>query len=233
MKEKKMKRLLALGMKITAAYLLIVVAVVVLLLWVGWIERRTLALNELGDFIAGSLGPLALIWLILSFVQQGEELGHSVEALERQAAQMAESVANDKASKERTIHLETTKDLPFFIAEGDLVADGEDTENLFYLVHFRNIEGYAEDVLHSVIHSNETAKSSARLLPEASQKIPNGELLQFRINLKKPIESESWEYTIRIMSISSLERVRIQDFLIKKGQPPINSTCKPPRIYAS
>jgi hypothetical protein len=33
----------------------------------GAIDLKQLSLNELGDFLAGAFGPLALFWLVLGF----------------------------------------------------------------------------------------------------------------------------------------------------------------------
>ena len=49
-------------------------------------------LNELGDFLAGAFGPLAIAWLILGFFQQGKELQQSTEALQLQAKELNNSV---------------------------------------------------------------------------------------------------------------------------------------------
>ncbi|RCW65185.1 hypothetical protein [Pseudorhodoferax soli] len=51
-----------------------------------------LDLNELGDFLAGVFGPLAFLWLVLGYFQQGEELKHSTDALALQAQELAASV---------------------------------------------------------------------------------------------------------------------------------------------
>ena len=66
----------------------------------GWIlvvaarheEFFSLDLNELGDFLAGSFGPLAFAWLILGYIQQGKELKLSSEALQLQAQELKNSV---------------------------------------------------------------------------------------------------------------------------------------------
>ncbi|MCF4997351.1 hypothetical protein GIW70_10975 [Pseudomonas syringae] len=51
-----------------------------------------LKLNELGDFLAGALGPIALLWLVLGFFQQGRELKLSTDALQLQAQELKNSV---------------------------------------------------------------------------------------------------------------------------------------------
>jgi len=49
-------------------------------------------LNELGDFLAGAFGPLAILWLVLGYFQQGIELRQNSEALHLQAAELKNSV---------------------------------------------------------------------------------------------------------------------------------------------
>jgi hypothetical protein len=49
-------------------------------------------LNEIGDFLAGVFGPLAILWLVLGFFQQGIELRQSSEALKLQAEELRNSV---------------------------------------------------------------------------------------------------------------------------------------------
>lgn len=70
------------------------------LLWIvlsDWNDFNGLKPNEWGDFLAGSLGPLAIFWLILSFFQQGRELQLSVEALNLQAQELKNSVSHQAA----------------------------------------------------------------------------------------------------------------------------------------
>lgn len=55
-------------------------------------ELACLPLNELGDFLAGAFGPLALAWLVFGYFQQGEELRQGTEALLLQAQELRESV---------------------------------------------------------------------------------------------------------------------------------------------
>ncbi|WCM86667.1 hypothetical protein [Acidovorax sp. NCPPB 3576] len=57
-----------------------------------WADIQGLKLNELGDFLAGVFGPLAILWLVLGFFQQGIELKQNSEALHLQAAELKNSV---------------------------------------------------------------------------------------------------------------------------------------------
>lgn len=51
-----------------------------------------LELNELGDFLAGVFGPVAFLWLVLGFFQQGKELKISSSALQLQVKELQGSV---------------------------------------------------------------------------------------------------------------------------------------------
>ncbi|WP_353187448.1 hypothetical protein [Pseudomonas sp.] len=86
-------------------------------------KLQSMELNEVGDFLAGAFGPLAILWLVLGFFQQGIELRQGTNALRLQAqelnnsvAQQCEIVAAQKASLlnyERTLepllHLEVSE----------------------------------------------------------------------------------------------------------------------------
>lgn len=116
-----MKKLNLIGIGVSALYL----SWVILTVYWKWPAFLSLDLNMLGDFLGGSFGPLAFLWLVLGFFQQGEELRHSVQALSLQAEELRESVkaqrdsalANgnqfDLLSKQRSegIWLETRKSL--------------------------------------------------------------------------------------------------------------------------
>ncbi|UHG95827.1 hypothetical protein [Pseudomonas sp. 7-41] len=81
-----------LGGLITGAYL---AGVATLVFW----KRTTipeLELNEIGDFLAGVFGPVAFLWLVLGYLQQGRELKLSSEALQLQAQELKNSVEQQK-----------------------------------------------------------------------------------------------------------------------------------------
>lgn len=59
-------------------------------------ENVLLSANELGDFLAGSFAPLAFLFLYLGYKIQGEELKQNTKALEKQAEELANSVAEQK-----------------------------------------------------------------------------------------------------------------------------------------
>ena len=65
------------------------------LAWLTWGRLGALQkmdLNEIGDFMAGAFGPLAILWLVLGYFQQGIELRQNSNALQMQADELANSV---------------------------------------------------------------------------------------------------------------------------------------------
>lgn len=75
---------------------LVLTIVWLLVLLVYWLSNRPafweLKPNEMGDFFAGAFAPLAFLWLVLGFFQQGKELRHSGEALWLQGRELQHSV---------------------------------------------------------------------------------------------------------------------------------------------
>lgn len=60
------------------------------------VEIMLMKPNEIGDLLAGAFGPLAILWLILGFFQQGIELRQNTKALELQAEELRKSVEHQK-----------------------------------------------------------------------------------------------------------------------------------------
>ncbi|MBD8680344.1 hypothetical protein [Pseudomonas sp. CFBP 13719] len=70
----------------------IYIGIIILVVAAKLDELLQLKLNELGDFLAGAFGPVAFLWLVLGFLQQGRELKLSSDALRLQAEEVAKSV---------------------------------------------------------------------------------------------------------------------------------------------
>ena len=67
-------------------------AALLLFFWDRLGEVYSLKLNEAGDLLAGIFGPIAILWLILGFFQQGIELRQNTEMLRLQAQELSNSV---------------------------------------------------------------------------------------------------------------------------------------------
>ena len=84
------------GLMATKIYRVVLFGGLPVLGYLGVVKFEQLSLNEVGDFLAGAFGPLALFWLVLGFFQQGDELRNSVEALKLQAEELRNSVDQQK-----------------------------------------------------------------------------------------------------------------------------------------
>lgn len=52
----------------------------------------SVSLNEWGDFLAGFFAPVAFLWLVLGYMQQGDELQENTKALIQQKDEYSKSV---------------------------------------------------------------------------------------------------------------------------------------------
>ena len=82
--------LFGVGLWATVAYFL--GPVLLLIVFAKWPS----GLNEWGDFLAGAFGPVAFLWLVIGYLQQGKELSNSSDALKRQAEELNLAVAQHK-----------------------------------------------------------------------------------------------------------------------------------------
>lgn len=62
----------------------------------NWTKVSALDPEDLATFLGGVFAPLAFLWLVLGYFQQGEELRHSVEALRLQAVELKNSVEQQR-----------------------------------------------------------------------------------------------------------------------------------------
>lgn len=67
------------------------------LLYVKRDSLCTLKVNEWGDFFAGAVAPIAFLWLVLGYMQQGDELRTSSAELKKQANALIETSAAQRA----------------------------------------------------------------------------------------------------------------------------------------
>ena len=92
------KRLARIGLALSGLYL----AGLVIYLVVQGQNPASLRLNELGDFLGGVASPLAFLWLVLGFFQQGREIRMSSKALHLQAQELRKSVDEQRKQAQRS-----------------------------------------------------------------------------------------------------------------------------------
>ncbi len=56
-------------------------------------SSRTVHLNEIGDFVAGAMSPLAIFWLVMVYLQQRKEMREQVEQTQKIATETRRQVA--------------------------------------------------------------------------------------------------------------------------------------------
>lgn len=74
-------------------------------------DFKKLELNALGDFLSGTFAPLALLWLVIGYFQQGDELRQNSRALRLQAEELRQAAEHaggllDVARKEHELATE-------------------------------------------------------------------------------------------------------------------------------
>lgn len=82
------------GLVLTALWVIIVALWSFILGYTSYIDA--MLPNEIGDFLAGIVAPIAFLWIIVGYFQQGEELRQNNEILKQQAIELQESVRQMK-----------------------------------------------------------------------------------------------------------------------------------------
>lgn len=153
-----------------------------------------LDLNEIGDFAAGVFGPVAFLWLILGYLQQGKELKASTQALKLQAEELNNTVTQQSlmvASQERSLINYENSIEPLLKA---LVVYADWDEGDFYCtVSIENFGDYCE-----LISVHSYAKSGASSTVSLDPLFPN-DLVTFRVPSLSEYEDfqVTVEYTAR------------------------------------
>ncbi|MBW8127523.1 MULTISPECIES: hypothetical protein [Pseudomonas] len=113
---------------------------------------QTLELNAIGDFLAGVFGPVAFLWLVLGYMQQGRELQLSSRALQSQADELKSSVTKqddlvkviNKSLQNYLQSLEPLLQLKY-VEHGNWIRDG--VHFLRFEIDITNYGAYCERLL--------------------------------------------------------------------------------------
>lgn len=187
---------------------------------------KTMELNAVGDFLAGAFGPLAILWLILGFLQQGIELRQNNEALRLQAEELKNAVEQQKElvsvtknQFEYAIRQEELEKRPNIFIEA--VSRGRDANGTRVEFIFTN-NGYLADTFvakfevndHSkVIVSTPALKSGAESVGQYTfMNIPNEIKISIQYKCGLGIERRQdfgWQVTERPMNLPSFKVVSL------------------------
>lgn len=80
------------GVALTIPYLIFLTWIA----WIKWEEIPYLAVNEIGDSLAGAFGPIAFLWLILGYLQQQQAIKIQAQELKNSVEQQKELVTDNK-----------------------------------------------------------------------------------------------------------------------------------------
>jgi len=173
----------------------------------GWefAQIRNLKPNEVGDFLTGVFGPLAIIWLILGFLQQGIELRQNTEALTLQVEELHNSAREQRALvsttreqlKAEREHLELKRQefeqtlVPRFLFTG--LGSTTRPSGVTYQVHIRNV-----GAIGSYVQLLATPPFAEISLPDISVFLPAQEYsLEFRFQSGHPRPEDRLVLTYR------------------------------------
>ncbi|MEX5591902.1 hypothetical protein [Pseudomonas orientalis] len=139
-------------------------------------EFLCLELNELGDFLAGVFGPIAFLWLVLGFLQQGRELKLSSISLRIQAIELTKAVEQYKELvdvnrkqfdaeseyRKQALLLRMKEVRPIFAAEWYSSNHGPDAHSVYF--HVKNIGGNVTNVKFSYPENLYTQTNQVRFM---------------------------------------------------------------------
>jgi hypothetical protein len=175
--------------------------------YVGYGQQSisTLELNALGDFLAGVFSPLAFLWLVLGFLQQGEELRQNGEALRLQAEELRKSVEHqeqlvlatreqvefEKSVVERQAQQLANKERPIFYITGGSNSGSSHTNGRTFAYQIQNIGERAADLYLEVERGVVAGLTSRRPMLERGDEMR----IQLHTYAESPDESFSPSYS--------------------------------------
>lgn len=199
------KKLWRRGCIITVGYLAVIVA------WVflgtdttgrsRWGEFTTMPLNNIGDFLAGVFSPLAFLWLVLGFLQQGEELRIQAEELRNSVHQQRDLVQVARDEHAATLaqlqferqRIEREREEQLQAVSPDLRPHGlggsHKPTGSRHSIHFTNFGARAFDV--------SLTSDSARVEPESHPSIEPGKSVMFVWELPPVPQSLEASFVLR------------------------------------
>jgi hypothetical protein len=81
---------------------ILIVGTIAAYIYYDWQSFKKLNPNEWGDFLAGSIGVLALVWLIVGYFLQSKELSQNTKALIEQKAEQVKQTKEIKVQAKAT-----------------------------------------------------------------------------------------------------------------------------------
>ena len=193
---------------------------------------KAMPLNELGDFLSGFFSPVAFLWLVVGYFQQGEELKLNTRALELQVTELRMSVEQQRELVEVTrAEMTLTKQAH----ELEISREERMAQPIFQL----QVGSYTSGVLGAVevdaMLSNHGHSATSLVLKCNSGTIsikevsvlPSDQKRAMKISLSPP----SWEFVIDIDYLDGLDQRKRQIFSAVKNEQGKLIFLPPKEIY--
>lgn len=191
------------------------------------VNPEPLSMNELGDFLAGVFGPPALVWVVISFYLQSEELKNSVNALNLQAKELNKSVEQQKAmvdvareqmdmniaENKQKILAQLTGDLPNFAYKSGSNSSSLKTKGKAFDFIFQNLGETAKSIQLN-LSANEITLEKDRF-----HIVRKGENLKITVLTHDSIKFPEAVTTLEIASNNDQGKNRVQIFTIGNCEP--------------
>ncbi|MFY0597625.1 MAG: hypothetical protein JXQ85_14430 [Cognatishimia sp.] len=229
MSESHIKRdLKKIGLQATLIYSILLIGGIPFGWYFEFLVLKPISINELGDFLAGAFGPLALFWLILSFFQQSKELQNSVDALNLQARELQRTVEQqtklteiteaqhqlDVAAREEETQMRLDRETPNISISSRGASGGKEITNQFAA---KNKGGDANRVLIT------TTPKIKRTSPSVLHRLDSKADSNFNL-ITETAMSKTPGLNLIVISEGANGMSRIQEFDISKpGWPEINN----------
>lgn len=201
------------GLGLTAIYLGAVAAYV----WWKWADIPKMPPNEMGDLLAGAFGPLAVAWFVVGYFQQGAELQQNTLALQMQAEELANSVAEQRQLVELTkaqldeeiAHRKREEEKEELRSRPELTKPkikylGDD----YYRIEFSNT-GPPCKVLDVVFTSAKIEKIG---LDVPNELMPDS-VVQMNVRVERGVQPEHISY-MRVQTLTKLQKELVIEFLV-------------------
>ena len=127
---------------------------------------EAMTLSEWGDFFSGAIAPIAFLWLILGYVQQGEEVRLNTEALKLQQEELRHQV-EETASLVRATERQAAASADQLALEKEKVAEARREEKARLQPTFNFMSGSGQGNTWEMTFRNDGGPATGLAIPAA------------------------------------------------------------------
>lgn len=181
---------------------------------------KLMPLNEIGDFLAGFFSPVAFLWLVVGYFQQGEELKLNTQVLELQVKELKLSVEQQRELVDVT---RSDVQLAKQAYQLEIERERKNAQPIFQLQ-----VGSSSNVSIGITHLNVTLSNHGHRATGLKLKCTNGAVTPSEIDLmpkddRKSISvdlssSPSWDFAFEIEFQDGFEQHKRQVFSAIRGE---------------